>query len=73
MIHDLIELLIPLLGFGTIALGIAAALIAGVVNNVRIQRALEYRMAERIALIQRGINPQTLAPLTNRPGEDAPA
>lgn len=73
MFFDWYEVLIPVLGFGTVALATLAALIAGVVNHVRLNRALELRMTERIALIERGINPQTLAPLSTRPGEDVRA
>lgn len=72
LIEEAIRLMIPLLGFGVLALWIAGRFVARIVESWRVHRALELRMAERLALVQRGVDPATQAPLTpSRPGSGA--
>lgn len=74
MFDDLVRLVFPLFGMGVVALWIAGSFLNGILNHLRLHRALELRAAERIALVERGLDPRTLAPLSATipsPGEAA--
>lgn len=73
MFDEAFDLLILVLGFGAIAIVLAAGLFTAIMNHFRVCRALELRMEERLALVERGIHPQTLAPLPTPRSEEPPA
>ena len=71
MFDDFVRDLVLPLGFGVIAYAILARWVIGLVDHWRLNRAMELRMEERLALVSRGLHPQTLAPLSPPPDENA--
>lgn len=67
MFDDFLRLLLIPLGFGVAGFWILCRWTTGMVDRWRLHRAMELRMEERLALVTRGIHPNTLAPLSPPP------
>jgi len=57
------DILIPLAAFAIPIVAITGGIIMGIVRSLGRQRAIELAQQERIAAIQRGIDPSTLPPI----------
>jgi hypothetical protein len=62
-LDSVFETIVAFLAASAFSLTVLAMFTASILRLLARQRALEYRMAERIALVRRGLHPHTLQPL----------
>ena len=60
---SLVETFVALLGAGAFSFTILAVFTLSILRLLARQRALEIHMAERLALVRRGLHPHTYQPL----------
>jgi hypothetical protein len=63
ILDSVFEAILAILAMGAFSLTVLAIFTASILRLLARQRALEFRMAERIALVRRGLHPHTFQPL----------